>query len=509
MKQITHFFAAIAALLSVFSSCVGKTDVIIEDSDINSITITAYYDGASETRTAVINGGAQVLWHPNDEIKLFAGTQSSKLVSNNSDFAAVSEFSGSAPGPVSLGVIGLYPYSDEASCDGKSVTVDIPSNQIAEHGSFSRNTFVTMGYSETNQMHFKSVCGGLRFSLGHSDMRRIKRIVLEGCNGEAIAGKVQVAIVDDEPQVQSVINTPLNNRIILTAPQGGTFQESKWYYIVMIPQVLENGFKLTFYSDDTVGTIRYASPVTIKRGVFGSIERIVHLGYQMSENTSMTEYGEQFTPVDLGLSVKWADKNIGARYPHDYGDYYAWGETETKDFYDWSTYKWCNGSVTSLIKYNGISDLGVVDNLAELQMEDDVAHVNLGGAWRIPNAVDVIELMRTKNDSEHYLWSFKTIGGHKGWEIVYLDNGNSIFLPLAGMIEYNAPSYNGRSVYFQGTAGYYTCASLYLNDCVSVGATPYFIWAKNDGVCLSYGSASDRSWGKSVRPVYDTSQIIN
>jgi hypothetical protein len=52
----------------------------------------------------------------------------------------------------------------------------------------------------------------------------------------------------------------------------------------------------------------------------------------------------------------WATCNIGAQNPEDYGDYYAWGETETKGTYDWSTYKWCNGTNSTLTKYCTDSD---------------------------------------------------------------------------------------------------------------------------------------------------------
>ena len=85
--------------------------------------------------------------------------------------------------------------------------------------------------------------------------------------------------------------------------------------------------------------------------------------------------------VDLGLSVMWATCNIGADAPEDYGEYYAWGETETKKTYKWSTYKWCEGnnldSLTldnslALTKYNNISSCGTVDNKTILRPEDDL-----------------------------------------------------------------------------------------------------------------------------------------
>lgn len=83
--------------------------------------------------------------------------------------------------------------------------------------------------------------------------------------------------------------------------------------------------------------------------------------------------------VDLGLSVKWATMNVGASKPEDYGDYFAWGETTTKTTYNWSTYKYCNGSSSTLTKYNTDSSYGTVDNKTTLDLSDDAANANWGG----------------------------------------------------------------------------------------------------------------------------------
>ena len=82
--------------------------------------------------------------------------------------------------------------------------------------------------------------------------------------------------------------------------------------------------------------------------------------------------------VDLGLpsGTKWATCNVGATKPEEYGNYYAWGETETKTTYNWSTYKWCNGSAETQTKYCTNSDYGTVDNKTVLDLEDDAARAN-------------------------------------------------------------------------------------------------------------------------------------
>ena len=135
--------------------------------------------------------------------------------------------------------------------------------------------------------------------------------------------------------------------------------------------------------------------------------------------------------VDLGLpsGLKWASFNLGASAPEDYGDYYAWGETEPKEDYSWSTYKWCmNGSDSQLTKYCTNSSYGYngfTDNKTVLTPEDDAAAVNWGGKWRMATMDEWNEL---KNKCT---WTWTAQNGVNG-RLVTGPNGNSIFLPAAG-----------------------------------------------------------------------------
>ncbi len=133
--------------------------------------------------------------------------------------------------------------------------------------------------------------------------------------------------------------------------------------------------------------------------------------------------GDEHEWVDLGLpsGTLWATCNIGADSPEEYGEYFAWGETEPKEYYDWSTYKWCNGSKNTLTKYCTNSNYGTVDNKTELEPEDDAAYVNWGPSWRMPTLEQYKELL-----SKCYcIWSSN--GFH-----VMGPNGNTLFLPNAG-----------------------------------------------------------------------------
>ncbi len=206
----------------------------------------------------------------------------------------------------------------------------------------------------------------------------------------------------------------------------------------------------------------------------------------VGEVKSFTTKDFAFAAIDMGLSVKWANANLGATAPEGYGDYYAWGETETKENYSWSTYKWCNGSYNTLIKYNTSNSYGTVDNKTVLDLEDDVAHVKLGGSWRMPTSSEVDELISTRNNSS-YQWEWKSLNGHNGWLVTYLVNNNSIFLPAAG-------SRSDADLYYVGSNGYYWSSSPYTDN-------PYNAWSVYFDADNVDRHNSNRDYGQSVRPV--------
>ena len=185
--------------------------------------------------------------------------------------------------------------------------------------------------------------------------------------------------------------------------------------------------------------------------------------------------------VDLGLSVKWATFNVGASKPEDYGDYFAWGETTTKSTYNWSTYKYCNGSSSTLTKYNNSSSYGTVDNKTVLDAEDDAAAVNWGGAWRIPTDAETTELR------EQCTWTWTTQNGVNGYKVTSKKNGKSIFLPAAG---YCSES----SLIYAGSYGQFWSSSLDSD----FPSNAWYVYFYSSLVRRYYDS---RCNGRSVRPV--------
>lgn len=212
-----------------------------------------------------------------------------------------------------------------------------------------------------------------------------------------------------------------------------------------------------------------------------------------AERVNYVEFIEDDTPgdnvheyVDLGLpsGLLWATCNVGADSPEDYGDYFAWGETEGyksgKTEFNWSTYKWCNGSDDTFTKYCIESSYGTVDNKTVLDLSDDAAHVNWGGSWRMPTEEELHELRY------ECTWEWTTQNGVNGRKVTG-PNGNSIFLPAAGYR-------SGSGLYDAGSYGYYWSSSLYTGGsgraCNLSFGSVYVDW--------SYGN---RYYGQSVRPV--------
>lgn len=208
--------------------------------------------------------------------------------------------------------------------------------------------------------------------------------------------------------------------------------------------------------------------------------------------TCIVQIVDPNTYVDLGLpsGTLWATCNIGATSPEDYGDYFAWGETEGyndgKTKFDWSTYKWCEGSSSTMTKYCTDSNYGYngfTDDKTELDLEDDAAYVNWGPAWRMPSEEQFQELI----NSSYTTTEWTTQNGVNGRKITSKTNGNSIFLPAAG-------SRSGSLLSNAGSSGDYWSRTLG-SDYPYFASYRYFY----SGYFRMYSGY--RYGGRSVRPV--------
>ena len=485
-------------VLIMFAAVLGVAcNDIIENTSANSslekeIVLTATREGvASGTKSFRLDDGS-VWWSPAEEVSVFYGSGSnggSKFVSMNTAIAETVELQGSVQMSGSgKNFWAVYPYSEENSCDGNSITTEIPDRQTGVEGNFSNDTFPTVAKSSSLSLAFWNICGGIKFFVSRSD---IKSVTFKGNNNEPLAGKVNVSFSSDgEPYVSEVIDAKAE--VTLNAPDGA-FKVGKYYYFTLLPISLKNGFTMTFETAEMRGSVVSEKTLTVKRSVFGVLKNV---DSKVSEWESTVKVEPEW--VDLGLSVKWATFNVGATKPEEYGDYFAWGETEPKDEFSWSNYKWCNGAYNKLTKYcpkkqSTSWDGGEEpDGLSQLEFEDDAANVNWGDNWRIPMDSEWKELIDNCSciwTEENGVYGYKVTSNKVGYE------GNSIFLPATGY--YSDWSEGLKDA---GSNGKYWSSRLYDYDVLVQNV--YFNYK---GIGLD---RDDRLLGCPVRAVYDGRKAI-
>ena len=202
------------------------------------------------------------------------------------------------------------------------------------------------------------------------------------------------------------------------------------------------------------------------------------------KDLNIIEEGSKIIEVDLGLSVKWANCNIGASSPEEYGDYFAWGDTKTKsDFYE-------NNCITYGKDIGQLISYGFVDRDV-LKVQYDAATINWGKYWRMPTQKEMQELV------DNCTWKWTTQNEVKGC-LVTGSNGNSIFLPATGYREFDLPTiYAERYGYYWTSSAYYETPNDYQSYHVVFGWDDYF---QNT---YYNQSKSNRSYGYTIRPVQE------
>lgn len=182
--------------------------------------------------------------------------------------------------------------------------------------------------------------------------------------------------------------------------------------------VTKNEYSLNYNYYDEAGDFIYNILITPADVILFDTE-------QMSDNM---EYNPNAC-VDLGLSVLWAECNVGATNPEDYGDYYVWGETAPKLSY--------SSSVMDKVEIDDISGFATYDPAA----------AEWGGDWRLPTRKEMLELVNNCN------WIWTEQSGVNGFKITG-PSGNSIFLPAAGNRQW-------AKTYLNEAYGYYWTSTPY------------------------------------------------
>lgn len=506
-RQITY------GLLAALMACgCQEEELNLKTSEPKSFTasIEDNYSGGS-TKTALDENG-NVLWKKGDQVSIFAGSTINQQyqITDDSDGKTSANLNqvSTSPGFVAGNELGnnvaYYPYSSNnaiaKSETAYKVSVVLPSTQTYAEASFANGAFPMAAItSSTNDMNlkFKNVLGGLKLQL--KGAASIASISISGNNNEILYGAANVSL--STANIPSVVLTDASAKTITLDCGAGVQLNAETatpFIIALPPMTMASGF--TVIVKDTEGKqmeIKTQKSQTITRS---SLLRMPAVNYEGKKSDAANGYEY----VDLGLSVMWATCNIGASKPEETGNYYAWGETETKSEYNWNNYIYCNGTCSSLTKYSIIGSRGqidgsdgLIDGKKSLDAKDDVAVIRMGNQWRMPTNAEVKELLN--NTSLTYI----EINGVYGYKFQSKKTGYTdkwIFLPACGYKSGSEVITDAINIGERKYARYWTKE---LDTYYSFSAYGLGIYYNDNGYpSIVWNYSNNRMFGYPIRPVY-------
>ena len=480
-----HKIIKALSFVSLFAVFACSEDVVVENTlsngVINKISITGTdFMSADGTRSSVSIGenGADFAWSENDTIGIFpnTGDQVSFAMSEGAGTQTATFSGGGWALKSSATYSAYYPYDFY----NRNMT-KIPVSYEGQTQNGNNNTDHIGAYDFMAASVATPSNGAVSFAMQHmgalvmlqTDLDEAKTLTSVTLSAEdtefTTTGTMDLTAATPAISTQKTSETlsiPLTNFHVAE-------DETTTIYFMLSPVNLSGKTVSITLSDEDGKYIEFE--VQGKDFLSGTA-----YAYTLTGGTKFVATIPQYA-VDLGLpsGTLWADRNVGAYSPEAYGDYFAWGETEPKDTYDWSTYKWCQGSNRTLTKYCNSSLYGTIDNKTTLDLEDDAAYVNMGEEWRMPTHAEQEELMN------ECTWTWTTQNGTNGYKVTG-PNGNYIFLPAASSrINSILPA--------TGNAG--VCWSSSLHD------DPLYAWMLGFPSSEPYLSGYIRCYGLSVRAV--------
>ena len=480
MKNLYKAFASAAvALLAV--SCVNEMANDTPDGLFRKYNLS--FDDGTKTELSGSGSTRQVKWNEGDEIKYYTKDKQSSVSTASVSLAGSTAFVEIPRGRSDDFINAVY---GAGSLTGSSSTADCmyvtsPAKNAQSYTSFAQ-AHLCAAFSadlEDPDLKFHNAVSILKFTSATS----ISKVVFSGNNGEVITGGSNGSLKISYSGGAISAEPSSTGGTSVTVTTGG--QESD-FYIAILPVNFSEGIIVRGY--DASGYL------LCERKTSGALNTVNAAGLPVIANLgSIQDWLDNPKPtaVDLGLSVKWASFNLGAKTPEGSGDYFSWGETAPKSSYTWSTYAYGQSKNGPFSEYVVDAASGTSDYKTILDLEDDAAHAIWGDAWRMPSKEEVQELRN------NCTWTWTTLGGVNGYKITSKKSGytgNFIFLPAAGMM-------SGSKVQNAGTEGDYWSSSLYTTESCS-SWSPYFTSSDfSTGDCYRYFGLPVRAVFGEVVPV--------
>lgn len=439
MKKIIIAMAAVAAFTTV--SCNKE---LIDKEDANATAIQGKYLTASTesnlTKTALSGNdtdGYDVVWSEGDEITV--GGYSANLYRL---------YEGAGKTSATFLLNGNNKLKDgEYDSFYRMYTTTLPTKQTYypdnKIKSSPMHAKVTISGGKPEPAQFHNLCGLLRLKIKEKEEKDYIEVSKIGISSsQAMAGEFDIV---DYAAVMK--NEDVFNYITLNCAEKQ--DDNTYKYVPLTTDGVDFYIALPAgtYTDVVIEVTDKNGSVCTKKLASGKSIKI-----ERSKITPASLTVEQFIPcnleaVNMGLSVLWANMNVGATSQNDDGDYFAWGETSTK-------------SSVLLFRQDYYFDKDYTEYSASgktvLDPEHDVAHVKWGGDWRMPTKDEIAELFdATKTEWSYVNYYGEEINGVKcsyGMKITSKTTGKSIFLKSTGYYKDSGLEYNdSEGLYWSST----------------------------------------------------------
>ena len=480
-RNMLHTVAA-CAIASLAVACSGDEATENNQSGLKeTITLTAYTGSSrSETRLG-FNSLGKAYWHDGDKIGVWSNGEAkfNPFIIIEGAGTGTASFRGDVVG--GAGSYAVYPYNEKHSLEGDVLSYCLPDSYTYtevgqsivpsdKKGNSFRNPMIGI-VTDDNTVSFKHLGGVICLQIDKMPAESGTVTVTDETN--RLSGTFTATLTDATPELQTASST---DRDTVTF----TYSNAKADGIgVFYLPVATGSYTLEIkVSGGGKWSVTSAKTEVKRTGV-----QIVNVETRYNADGSTTINGHKFVDLGLPSGVLWAEANIGAALIGDAGNYYAWGETETKESFGSDTYKYSGVSIDTFTKRTGSNG-----SVIELKKENDAAYVNWGAPCRMPTKEECAELANTENCT----WSLtqaKTSDGEgvRGYIVKSTKNDNYIFLPLCGWK-------NG------STLNYYQYEGHYLSNMLEdeLGINAYTLYFTTNNFQQATGGTD---FGMAVRPV--------
>ena len=489
-----------AALATSCSSDNLATETGHSSAETKTVTLEASVGKEDGTRVGMqrSDGKVQLYWHAGDQISVLTKSKTDETQVSNTVFkmkdgietgATKATFEGTVADGYEVGAYAVYPYSEDHNFAAEGgITYNLPTSYT--YTTVDGNIFSKNADGTTTDYPSNSTCmpmlgtiteGKITFQYqGGSTVIRIDKMpsakgkVVISAN-EDLAGNFVITNASSRASQNTAISTRTGEgeKQVTFTYSNATVGEPGVFYL---PLKAGNytGLKISVgKDDDDLETMDYGSLNVSAKDV------VTIPVYQSANGKSFgCDYvvnGHKFIDLCLPSGTLWAETNVGAETATDAGNYYAWGEIETKSNFTWTPYKWTSDNGSTFTKYT-------TDGKTVLDKEDDAAYMNWGSFCRMPTNDEFIELRN------NCTWTWTTENSVNGYKVTSNKNGNSIFLPASGYRTHDGSyHYNDYGSYWTGTL-----------DSDSNNYACHLNFEDYYGCELSYGL---RFMGRTIRPV--------